>query len=223
MVSAGSGYEIRLDARQLRTPAKAALVVPTLTMAQAIAAEWRASPAKVDPEMMPMTRAANAAIDKVTPQKAEVAANLASYGGTDLLCYRAGEPEALRARQDAAWDPWLVWAAQELGAPLAAHTGVMHGPQDQNALDRLAGAASAFDAFELAALHDLVAISGSLILGLAVAAGRISAEGAYDVSRIDETWQAEQWGVDEEAEIVVAIKLQSYRNAAAFLRLARSA
>jgi chaperone required for assembly of F1-ATPase len=216
------GFTVQLDARPLRTPGKVALVMPTRSMAEAVAAEWRLVEGMVNPEVMPVTRAANAAIDKVSVQHDEVAANLAGYAGTDLLCYRAPSPERLRARQDAAWDVWLEWVADTHDAPLRVYTGVLAGPQEQASLDRLAAAVARFDAFELTALYDLVAISGSLVLGLAVAAGAIGGNAAFDVSRIDEIWQAELWGFDEEAEAIVALKRQSFLNAERFLQLARN-
>lgn len=216
------GFEIWLDARQLRSPAKADFVLPTRVMAEATAAEFVAQISPVDPNAMPVTRAANAAIDKVTPRKAEVVAELAGYGGADLLCYRAGEPERLRARQDALWQPWLDWAAARFDAPLTVYTGVMHGVQPQASLHLLAKAIAAFDAFELTALHDLVAISGSLVLGLAVAESKLSAKDAFDLSRLDEVWQSELWGVDADAEAVVGLKRQSCLNAEKFLGLARA-
>ena len=53
---------------------------------------------------MSVSRAANAAIDKVAPQFDEVAALIAEYGGTDLLCYRAEEPDELAEAQARAWE-----------------------------------------------------------------------------------------------------------------------
>ncbi len=123
---ADTGFTVRLDGRAVKTPAKAPLLVPTLAMAQAIAAEWDAQQGRVRPETMPCTRAANSAIDKVAPLRAEVIAELAGYGGTDLICYRATGPEPLIDRQRAAWDPLLHWAATSLNAPLTATHGVMH-------------------------------------------------------------------------------------------------
>ena len=216
------GFEIWLDARQLRSPAKADFVAPTRVLADAIAEEFRAQVSPIDPNTMPVTRAANAAIDKVTPRKAEIVAELAGYGAADLLCYRAGAPERLRARQNGAWQPWLDWVAERLNAPLAVYTGVMHGAQPQASLDQLAKLVAQLDAFELTALHELVAIAGSLVLGLAVADGRLSAHDAFDISRLDEVWQAELWGFDAEAEALVAKKRQSYLDAERFLSLARS-
>ena len=213
------GFTVRLDNRPVKTPAKVALVVPTLALAQAIAAEWDAQQGAVRPETMPVTRAANSAIDKIVPQRAEVVDIVAAYGGSDLLCYRAVGPEALVARQAAGWDPLLDWAAQAVGARLAVTRGVMHVAQDDGALARLTARVAAFTPFELAAVHDLVAISGSLVLGLAVTDGRLSAQEAWALSRIDEAWQVEQWGEDEEAAASEAARHEAFLAAARFYAL----
>ena len=219
----GAGWGIRLDGRPVKTPAKAPLIVPTEPMAQAIAAEWDAQQGEVRPETMPLTRAANSAIDKVTPQFDAVAAMLADYGGTDLLCYRAEAPEPLIARQSAAWDPLLDWAAVELGAPLTVATGILPVAQPPDSLARLTQAVQSHDPFRLTALHDLVAISGSLVIGLAIARGRLDAAAGWEVSRIDETWQTEQWGDDDEAAAAAALKRQAMQDAARFLWLCGTA
>ena len=205
----------------MKTPAKTPLVVPTEALARMIAAEWDAQDGAVRPETMPATRMANSALDKVAPQFDAVAAMLAEYGGTDLLCYRAPEPEALIARQAAAWDPLLDWAAETFGARLATGRGVMHVAQDADAVARLARPLSDASAFQLAALHDLIAISGSLVLALAVASGRLGAAEAFDLSRIDESWQAEQWGRDEEADALEAVRRTDLAFAAQFLAACR--
>lgn len=213
------GYSVTLDGRALKTPAKAALVLPTMAMARALAAEWDAQHDLVRPETMPACRAANSAIDKVIPQFAEVAGLVAAYGATDLLCYRAEGPEALVARQAAAWDPLLDWARQRYGAPLVATVGVMHIAQPPGSLAALSAVVHAQTPFQLAALHDLVAITGSLVLGLAVAEGRLSADQAFAASRIDEHWQIEQWGADEEAEKLEAARHSALHDAARFYGL----
>lgn len=219
----GAGWTVRLDGRPVKTPAKTALILPTRAMADAVAGEWDAQQGEIRPATMPVTRAANSAIDTVARQKAAVVAMIAAYGETDLLCYRAQDPAELVSRQALSWDPLLAWADSTLGARLAVTTGVIPVPQDKGALSRLDAAVAAFDAFELAALHDLVAISGSLVIGLAVAHGRIDVEAAWAASRIDETWQAEQWGEDAEAAETEAIKRKSMHEAARFLALARAA
>lgn len=215
----GGGAAVLLDGRPLRTPAKAPLALPSLALAEAVAAEWQAVEGTVNPAAMPLTRIANAAVDKVAPQQAEVAALLAAYGATDLLCHRAAAPPALAARQAAGWDPLLDWAAQALGAPLAVTAGVIAVPQPPGSLARLAAAVGALDPFRLSAFHDLVAIPGSLVLGLAVARGRLGADAAFALSRIDEDWQRELWGEDAEAEAAAARARADHAHAARFFAL----
>ncbi len=214
-----TGFTVHLDARPVRTPLKAPMVVPTLALAQAIAAEWQAQGAKVNPETMPFTRTANSAIDKVAPQHAAVAAMLAEYGGSDLLCYRAEGPDDLSARQAAAWDPVLSWAKDTLDAPLVVTIGIMHVDQAPASLAKLRQAVEALDPFRLSAFHDLVAISGSLVLALAVTRRTLTAEAAWDLSRIDETWQITLWGEDEEAAETAALKRAAFLQADRFYGL----
>lgn len=223
VVPVEGGFAIHLDNRPVKTPAKAPLVVPTQAMAQAIAEEWAAQEGVIKPETMPVTRSANAAIDKVATQRAEVVALIAEYGGSDLLCYRAEAPAALAARQAAAWDPLLDWAVEALGAPLCSTAGIVPVPQDPAALARLHARVAQMSAFEIAALHDLVGITGSLILGLAVALGRETAARAWDLSRIDEDWQISQWGDDDEAIAFAEMRREALLHAERFWQLAKFA
>jgi len=213
------GYAVLLDGRGVKTPAKTSLVVPTAALATAIAEEWDAQEGTIDPTSMPFTRSANAAIDKVTQQFDEVVNLLAEYGETDLLCYRADAPIELKQRQAEAWDPLLEWAHAEFGAKLSTATGVMFLEQPAASLDPLKSALLDQSAFQLTATYDLVSISGSLILGLAVCKDKISAQQAWDLSRIDELWQIEQWGEDEEATEVAEIKANSMRYAGRFFAM----
>ena len=213
------GFTVHLDGKPVRTPLKAPLILPTLALAEAVAAEWQQVEGKVDPAVMPFTRAANSAIDKVAPQFEEVAAMLAAYGDSDLLCYRAEGPEGLVEAQAKAWDPVLAWAATDLAAPLQATAGVMHIAQPPESLSRLAGLVAAMTPFQLAGFHDLVAISGSLVLALAVARGHLTAEAAWGLSRVDEDWQIALWGEDEEAAEVAALKRAAFVQAWRFLVL----
>lgn len=213
------GFAILLDGRAVKTPAKAPLVVPSRALAREIAAEWDAQTAEVRPETMPFTRMANSAIDKVAPQQPAVAAMLAEYGGSDLICYRADGPAPLVARQAAAWDDLVAWARDALGADLVVTHGVMHRAQPAASLHNLAARVAALTPFQLAGFHDLVALSGSLVIALAVICGRLSADAAWQASRVDETWQAEQWGVDDEAAELTAAKHQDFRCAARFYEL----
>lgn len=215
------GWTVQLDGRMVKTPAKATLVLPTVALADAIAAEWSAQEGVVNPLSMPFTRSANAAIDKVAVQRADVADMLADYGDADLLCYRAQTPQELVARQSETWDPYLDWAAEKLGARLHPRFGVIHESQDPKALRVLSEQVHVLTEFELAAFHDLVSLSGSLILGFATAHGVRSAPMIWAASRVDEVWQEEQWGEDEEAQKVVALKKTSFLHAKSFFDAAR--
>jgi len=216
------GFEVLLDGRKVRTPAKAPLVVPTAAMAEAIAREWDAQGETIDPRSMPVTRAANAAIDKVSHQFHEVAGLIAAYGDSDLVCYRAAFPEGLAEKQAEVWDPLIAWAGDALDAPLVPVAGVMHAAQPVASLARLEARVRALTMFELTALHDLVSLSGSLVIGLAVCEGHATAEDLWEVSRTDEMWQIAEWGEDEEASAVAAARREAFLAAERFLRLSRS-
>ena len=221
VVPADGGFAVHLDGKPVRTPLKASLILPTEALAREVAVEWQAVEGKVDPSRMPFTRMANSAIDKVAPQFDDVAGMLAEYGGSDLVCYRAERPAALAARQAEGWDPLLAWAATELDAPLIATAGVIHRAQSPASLAALGRAVRALTPFQLAAFHDLVALSGSLVLALAVTRGRLPAETAWDLSRIDESWQIEEWGEDEEAAELAAVKRADFLRADRFFALCR--
>lgn len=213
---ADGGFGVALDGRPVRTPGKRLLVVPTRALAEGIAAEWNAQGDVLRPETMPFTRAANTAIERVTLHHGAVVEELARYGASDLLCYRAEEPAELVRRQASDWDPILSWAAADLGAPLRVTTGIVPIEQDPQALAALARRLEALTPFQLTASYDLVAITGSLVLALAVATGRLPAEEAWRLSRLDETWQSEQWGEDAEAAKAEEIRRQDFLSAARF-------
>lgn len=221
IVPADGGFAVHLDGRPVRTPRKAPLIAPTTALAQEIAAEWQAVDGKVNPAAMPFTRMTNSAIDKVAPEFDAVADMLAEYGGSDLICYRAEQPEGLAARQAEAWNPLLDWAAATLDAPLHATSGVMPRTQPEASLAALRRAVHALTPFQLAAFHDLVALSGSLVLALAVTRGRLAAEPAWNLSRIDESWQIAEWGEDEEAAEIAALKRADFLRADRFFALCR--
>ncbi len=193
-------FGVTLDARPLRTPARAALALPTQALADAIAGEWQAQGDEILPRSMVLTGLANAAIDRVAPDPASFAASLARFAENELLAYRADGPPPLLARQAAEWDPWLAWARRRYDVDFTLVTGIIHAPQPPATLVRIAAAFAALDAFRLAALHPVVTICGSAVLGLAVAEAAIDADTAWTVSHLDELWQAEQWGKDPLAE-----------------------
>ena len=218
---AAGGWEVALDDRPLRTPGKQALILPTPALAEAVALEWEAQGDEIRPQDMPLTRAANSAIEKVAPQFHGVAAMLAEYGGTDLLSYRATDPARLVELQARAWDPILDWAADRHGARLRTTAGIMPVAQDGDALARLHGVVAGLDVFGLTALHDLVTLPGSLVLGLAVIDGRLAARDAFALSRIDEEFQIAQWGEDEEARAAADARRGAMQVAETLWRLSR--
>lgn len=221
VVEAGAGYTVHLDGRKLRTPVKSELIVPTREMAAAIAAEWDAQGEKIDPLTMPVTRSANAAIDKVTPMHAEVSELVGAYGGTDLLCYRADTPKELVERQNVTWNPLLAWAADALAAPLKTGVGIVHVEQDAAVLASLAKRVTELDAFQLAAFHDLVGMSGSLIIGFAVINTVLPVTDLWRCSRIDEDWQIDKWGEDDEEHATSEGKRIGFEHAARFYFLCK--
>jgi len=217
----GGGFGITLDARPVRTPARAALLLPTRALADAVAAEWAAQGEEVDPRSMPMTGLSNAAIDRVLPDPALFVNQIAAYAETDLLCYRADAPATLIARQAAAWDPLLAWARTRYDIALRVTAGIVHVAQPPETLTRLRAAVAAHDAHALAALSPLVTIGGSLIAALALAEQAIDPDAAFDVTHLDELWQVERWGEDALATEARTLRKADFLAAARFLDLIR--
>lgn len=210
---------IALDGRPVRTPGRVALALPAPALADAVAAEWRAVGDTVDPRMMPLTGLANAAIDRIAADTASFAAGLAKYGESDLLCYRAAEPPELAQRQAAAWNPPLDWAEKRYDVQFVLAQGIMHVAQPATTVARLADAVASYDAFHLAGLSPIVTVSGSLVLGLAIAERAIAADAAWTAAQIDDAWQEEQWGADPLAEAARAAHRRDFDAGAQFLAL----
>jgi len=218
-VAANQGWSIELDGRPIKTPARQPLAAPTRGLAEAIAEEWRAQGDSIDPRSMPLTGLANAAIDRVAPDPAAFARDLARYGEGDLLCYRADHPADLVARQAESWDRLLGWARGRYDVTFEIVTGIIHRPQPPATVARLAEAVAARDAFALAGLSPLVTIGGSLVIALALAEGAIEAEPAFDAAHLDELFQAEQWGEDALALEAREARRRDFNAAARFLSL----
>jgi chaperone required for assembly of F1-ATPase len=199
-VTGDGPFGVALDGRPLRTPARAALAVPTRALAEAIAAEWNGQGAEILPRTMPLTGLSNAAIDRVAPDPTAFADGLSVFAENELLAYRAEHPPVLVAHQAAHWDPWLAWARARYDIDFATVAGIIHLAQPPATLARLATAYRGFDAYQLAALNPVVTISGSAVIGLAVAEGAMDAQAAWAIGHLDELWQAEQWGKDPLAE-----------------------
>ena len=217
------GHRILLDGRAVKSPGKRELIMPSAAMAEAARLEWEAQQDVIDPTTMPVTRSVNSALDQTAPQREAVIDMLAAYAETDLLCHRASHPATLAARQAEAWDPMLAWALQQFDAPLVVTEGILPQDQDPESLARLRRAVSQYGNFGLTALYDLIGISGSIVIGLAVADGALSAPEGWHISRIDEDHQIAQWGADEEAEAVAATRRAAFLHAAQFIYWSGSA
>jgi chaperone required for assembly of F1-ATPase len=219
VAEAGDGFGIALDGRSVKTPARTDLTVPTRALAAAIAAEWNDCGETVDPRAMPLTGLANAAIDRVAPDKDRFADGIVLYGESDLTCYRAEGPEALVARQSESWDVVLAWARRRYDVDFACVSGVMHVPQPKETVRKLRHAVATLDSFRLAGLSPLVTIGGSLIAGLAVLEQAFDVDQAWEAVSLDEEWQIEQWGADEEAVMTLHNRRRDFIAAARFLEL----
>jgi chaperone required for assembly of F1-ATPase len=215
----GDGWAIRLDDRPVKTPARAPLMVPTEQLAEAIAAEWRAVEETIDPQAMPLTGLANAAIDRIAPHREAFAEDLARYAEADLACYRAEGPKGLVERQEREWDRLLAWARRRYDVDFSTTCGLMHVGQPAPTVERLTHAVAALDPFQLAGLSPLVTVGGSLIAALAVLEKAITAEEAWAAVSIDEQWQLEQWGADAEAEAALENRRREFFATARFLDL----
>lgn len=216
IVAEADGHAIRLDGRPVRTPARAPLALPTHALAQAVAEEWRAQGEMIDPASMAFTGLANAAIDHIVPNRATFAAGIAEYATTDLLCYRAEAPQTLVERQAAAWDPLLDWARARYDVAFVVTQGILPVAQPDETLARLRAAVMTLDPFVLAGLSTLVTISGSLVCGLAIVAGGHDVDAIWHAAEIDDAWQVERWGEDDQAAARTAKRQADFAMAGAF-------
>ena len=219
VISGEAAHEIQLDGRPVRTPARAALALPTARLAEAVAEEWRRQGDTVDPRSMPFTGLANGAIDQIAPNRESFAAGIANYGTSDLLCYRAEGPAQLVEREAAAWDPLLDWARRRYDVTFRVTQGIIPVDQPPETLERLDAAIRAFDPFTLAGLSTLVTLSGSLVCGLAIVEGGHDADAIWTASEIDEAWEVEQWGEDAEAAARSARRREEFAMAQRFCEL----
>jgi chaperone required for assembly of F1-ATPase len=214
------GFRFLLDGKPVQTPARRPLLLPTAPLTEAIAEEWRNQDEEMRPAAMPLTRLVNTVLDGIQATRADVVAAILRFGENDLLSYRVETPVELAARQ-LDWNVLLDWAAARHDARLAITSGIQHVEQSPQTLAALKRAIEARDDFELAALHVLASITGSLILGLAVLDGRLSPAEAFALSRLDESYQAERWGRDHEAETRAARLAADMADAAELARLSR--
>ncbi|GAA0538378.1 chaperone required for assembly of F1-ATPase [Rhizomicrobium palustre] len=213
-------YQILLDGKAVKTPMRLALTLPSQALAEAVAEEWRGQGEEIKPDTMPLTKLANTALDRVSELREEVIHQIAAYAN-DNLCYRADAPADLAARQKAEWDPLLKWAEKRYGVSFEIRSGVTHFSQSFETVEALYAALTGYDDFALAALHNAATILASLVLTLALAEQRLSAEEAFALSQLEERYQAEQWGEDEEAAQRTEALRTELIAAETFLRLAK--
>ncbi len=220
VTSSDGGFSVTLDGKPVRTPAKAALDLPNAALAEAVADEWRAQEKEITPDEMPLTRLANSAIDRVAPARELVIDGTTAYGVSDLLYYRAEEPAELTAAQAAAWDSYLGWLKTAHGLEPAVTKGILPVEQPDALKAAFRQAVAGYDDFALAGLNVTTALSGSLIIALAVAEGFAAAEDAWEASQVDESWQATHWGIDDEALERSEANRGQFLDAAKFMALA---
>lgn len=220
-VESAAGWQIELDGRPVRTPARAALVLPNRALAEAIRVEWANVGESIDPRAMPLTGLANAAIDHVAPDPARFAASLTRFAHSDLLTYRAEGPRPLFERESRTWDPLLAWARRRFDVDFVIATGINPVAQPAATVARLEAAVAVLDPFTLAGLAPLVTIGGSLVTGLALLEQAVDVATGWAAVSLDEQYQLDTWGEDAEARKALDYKEADYRAGACFLELLR--
>jgi chaperone required for assembly of F1-ATPase len=198
-VPADGGFGVVLDGKRLRSPAGSPLVLPTPPLAEALAAEWHAQEGEIQPLRMPLMRLVSTAVDRVAPRRADVIAEILGYAATDVVCYRAPEPAALVARQEAIWQPLVDWMRERYDVALAVTTGIVAPPAPPRLVETLRTTVEALSPMPLTALHALTTTAGSVVVGLAALEGRLDAAGVWAAALLEEDFQIEQWGEPPEA------------------------
>ncbi|MFV3128507.1 ATP12 family chaperone protein [Niveispirillum sp. KHB5.9] len=221
VIEADGGFSVALDAKPVRTPAKLPFAVPTRALAEGIAAEWEAQGDEVKPATMPLTQLASTSIDGVRGRLDAVAEASAVYGESELVCYRADEPDELVERQARLWNPLLDWAARRYDAQLLVTSGIIHRAQPTDALKAMRAGVDELDEWRLTALQNVIGITGSLLVSLALVDGHLTAEQAFDLAQLDENFQIEKWGEDYEAADRRAIQRADLAHTVRFLELLR--
>jgi chaperone required for assembly of F1-ATPase len=214
-----SGFAIQLDGRPVKTPMKCRLVLPTEHLAQAVQQEWEAQSEKIDPHSMPLTRLANAALDRIEDERAAVIEQILRFCGTDLICYRADAPDSLVEAQAQAWDPILHWLKRDLDIHLPTAVGITPITLDSDVEAKFLKHLEGLGVFTLSGLGAIVSAAGSLCVGLGVLHGHINGEQAYLAASVDDRYQLDRWGADDDAEAQLKGREQDIKAAAVFLSL----
>jgi chaperone required for assembly of F1-ATPase len=217
--AASGNHHVLLDGKPLKTPGGAVLALPSATLAQAVADEWRAQETTIQPQTMLLTKLANTAIDRVVPNPAGAREQLLSFAKSDVVCYRAESPSELVRRQALAWDPLLAWTRERFGASLQVAKGLGFIEQDQVALGALDKALSKRDAFSLGALYAAAAVCGSLVIALALSERKLDSEQAFAAANLDKIYQAERWGWDPQESAKATVERTELNQISRFLEL----
>jgi chaperone required for assembly of F1-ATPase len=220
VTEADGGFRVTLDGRPIRTQGGAAQVVPTRAVAEALADEWRAQSDELDPKSFILRDLADYAIDRVAPDPAASVARLLPYAETDTLCYRADPHEPLYRRQHALWEPLVQAFEARHGVRLERVSGIVHRPQPPETLARLSEVLATLDPFTLAALETLTSLAVSLTIGLLALEPDADPDALFAAANCEQDWQAEQWGWDAQAEEGRKLRLEAFRQAVRFARLA---
>ena len=213
---------IALDGRNVKTPLKAALLLPTRPLAEAVAAEWDAQVDVINPHAMPLTKLANTAIDRAISEKSKIAAEILEFAGSDMVCYRSESPAGLVHRQTTHWDPIIAWAKADLNVDFAMVSTITHRRQSSAALQALEAHVKSLDPFSFVVVHNLATLMGSALLATMVAAGKILPDAAWLAANVDEDWQIETWGEDAEASARRAGRLNEFSACVTFVNLAHN-
>lgn len=212
-------FSVLLDGRPIKTPLKAPLHLPTRRLAEAVAAEWDAQGPKMDPRSMLLTKLANTAIDRVAPHRDRIIGEIVQFAAADLVCYRAEAPQELIERQARHWDPVLGWAESVPRASFAVTKGIVHVPQPDAGLEAMRRHLAQRSDWALTAIHNMSTLLGSALLATMIADQAITADAAWAAAHVDEDWQIEQWGADEEASARRAARQGEFAACVRFLDL----
>ncbi len=217
------GFQVELDGRPIKTPARKDFILPTLALGEAVAAEWSAQSETINVASMPLTKLANTAIDGVTGRESEVITDITRYAASDLICYRAPFPPELAAKQAAAWDPVLAWMEEMFSAPFLLANGVSYLEQPPASLEVVRSLVASYGPFQLAALHVMTSLTGSALISLAFVHGKLSLGEAWAAAHVDEDWQISKWGEDFEARQRREKRFHEFEAAVKFFRLSGGA
>lgn len=222
IATTSGGSQVMLDDRPVRTPLKAPLIIPSEKIAERVAVEWNAQDKEIKPYTMPLTKLATTVID-LMPDRREPARNeISDYAATDLLCYRTPVPQNLFERQSQLWQPWLDWSAKALDAPMIVTSGIEPVDQPDASLNSLKSHITALDNWSLVGVHAATKLTGSVILALAIYKGELEADQAFKLAQLDELFEVERWGLEEEQEKRHQSLMRGLNAAALFLKLANS-